>query len=363
MSIVFKPDETFRGDYSYRNSEAAILRFPFPFPEDRYMYSVNMEPHDGRGPSDAYRHGFDVDEHYIAECRDRAITLERDPGRCQALPHMMMAQWDTLELLMDRLSTDYPEHFSLSKTGPDFGAAWTWVNRPLGLEQTFVFGDVATLLCEPFEYITRQAQGDFAICDQREGTLFLDAGMVTSQADWSLDFNVGMNFMEWHGPVPLAHQAGVFERALKYLMMIRLGQPVRRLNWTMTVNPRLDTSPETYPDWGPDRASLTPENIAPKLHLRVELQTLWRLPRSNALLFPIRCYLASLDDLVRVPKWGKRLSRVLASLPPQLAEYKGLTRFLPTALDYLAPFDDGEALSAGTAADTERLAPTDRLTA
>lgn len=356
MSIVFKPDETFRGDYTYRNSEAAILRFPFPFPEDRYMYSVNMEPHAGKGPSEAFHHGFDVDEHYIAECRDRAITLERDPGRCQALPHMMMAQWDTLELLMDSLSSDYPEHFALHKSGEGFGAEWRWTNRPLGIAQRFVFGDAATLPCEPFEYITRQVQGDFAICDQRDNNLFLDAGMVTSQADWSLDFNAGMSFMEWHGPVPLAHQAGVFERALKYLLMIRQGQPVRRLNWTMTVNPRLDTAPETYPEWGPDRASITPENVGRKLHLRVELQTLWRLPRSNALLFPIRCYLASMDELVRVPKWGKRLSRVLSTLPKELAEYKGLTRFLPTALAYLAAFDDGADLPKGTEADTERLA-------
>lgn len=355
MSIVFKPDETFRGDYSYRNSEAAILRFPFPFPEDQYMYSVNMEPHQPKGESPVYGHAFDVDEHYIAECRDKAITLERDPGRCQVLPHMELAEWDTLELLMDSLSTDYPEHFSLDKTGPDFGARWTWTNRPLGITQAFVFGDAATLPCGPFEYITRQAQGDFAICDQREDNLFLDAGMVTSQADWSLDFNVGMSFMQWHGPVPLAHQAGVFERALKYLLMIRQGQPVRRLNWTMTVNPRLDTAPETFPEWGPDRASLTPENIGRKLHLRVELQTLWRLPRSNALLFPIRCYLASLDELVRVPKWGRRLSRVLSTLPQPLVEYKGLSRYLPTALDYLAAFDDGSVTSPGTAAETREL--------
>ena len=358
MTIAFKPNETFRGDYTYRNSEAAILRFPFPFPEDKYMYSVNMEPHGPAGPSEAFVHGFDVDEHYIAECRDKAITLERDPGRCQALPHMMMAQWDTLELLMDSLSTDYPEHFSVHKDGDGFGARWTWTNRPLNIEQTFVFGDASTLPCEPFEYITRQAQGDFAICDQRDNDLFLDAGMVTSQADWSLDFNVGMSFMEWHGPVPLAHQTGVFERALKYLLMVRLGQPVRRLNWTMTVNPRLDTSPETYPEWGPDRASLTRENIGRKLHLRVELQTLWRLPRSNALLFPIRCYLASLDELVRVPKWGKRLSRVLSTLPKELADYKGLSRYLPLALDYLAAYDDGAPLPVGTTADINRLAET-----
>jgi len=135
MSIVFKPDETFRGDYSYRNSDEAILRFPFPFPDDQYMYSVNMEPHQPKGASAVYEHGFDVDEHYIAECRDKAITLERDPGRCQVLPHMQMAEWDTLELLMDSLSADYPEHFSLSKTGTDFGARWTWVNRPLALSR------------------------------------------------------------------------------------------------------------------------------------------------------------------------------------------------------------------------------------
>ena len=51
MSIAFKPEETFRGDYSYRNSDAAILRFPFPFPEDKYMYSVNIEPHVRSGPA------------------------------------------------------------------------------------------------------------------------------------------------------------------------------------------------------------------------------------------------------------------------------------------------------------------------
>ena len=45
MTIVFKPTETFHDDFTYRNSDAAILRFPFPFAEDAYMYSVNIEPH------------------------------------------------------------------------------------------------------------------------------------------------------------------------------------------------------------------------------------------------------------------------------------------------------------------------------
>ncbi len=351
MSIAYKPDETFRDDFVYSNSDTAILRFPFPFIEDEYMYSVNIEPHVRGGETGAFEAVFDVDEHYIAECRERAMVLEQDPNRCMVLPHMMTAQWDTLELIMESLAEDYPEDFTLEKDGD----AWTWTNRPLGIKDSFVFGDVDSLPLEPFEYITRQAQGDFTLQDQRENNLFMDGGMVTTQADWSLEFDLGMSFHEWHGPVPVAHEINVFDRALQYLLRLQYGNPVRRLNWTMTVNPRLDTSPENYPIWGPDRTTLTPENIGGKLHLRVELQTLFRLPRSNAILFGIRCYLASLDELTRVPKWGRRLHRVLRDLHPEIAEYKGTTRYREMAVDYLSQFDDGEPTSPGIGPDVESL--------
>lgn len=351
MTIAFKPDETYRDSFTFRNSDAAILRFPFPFPEDKYMYSVNIEPHVRGGFTPVYSNPFDVDEHYIAECRERAITLERDPSRYAALPHMMPAQWDALQLIMESLSGDYPDLFTLSRDGD----RWTWVNRPLGIEQSFTFGKEDTLPYEPLEYISRQAQGDFAILDERDETFYLDAGMVTTQADWSLQFDVGMNFFEWHTPVPLAAQAGVFDRAMKFLLRLRVGQPMRRLNWTMTVNPRLDTAPESFPEWGPDRTSLTLENIGRKLHLRVELQTLYRLPRTNAVLFPLRCFLISLDELARVPKWGKRLHRVLSTLPRELVEYKGLSRYLPTAIEWLSKYDDGTPTSEGCGPDIASL--------
>ena len=351
MQIAFKHDETFRDDFNYANSDQSILRFPFPFVEDGYMYSVNMEPHVRGGPTGAFSVMVDIDEHYVAECRERGLVLAQDPNRCIVLPHMMAAQWDTLELIMEGLAEDFPEHFELRRDGD----RWTWINRPLGIEDSFVFGDPHTLPYEPFEYVTRQAQGDFTLQDQRDDNLFVDGGMVTTQADWSLEFNVGMSFHEWHGPVPLAHDMGVFDRALKYLMRVQYGHPVRRLNWTLTVNPRLDTSPENYPIWGPDRTTLTPDNIGDKLHLRVELQTLFRLPRSNAILFGIRAYLASFAELARVPKWGRRLHRVLRDIHPDIAAYKGMTRYREIAVDYLAQFDDGAPTSSGIGPDIERL--------
>jgi hypothetical protein len=271
------------------------------------------------------------------------LVLETDPLRCQALPHMITAQWDLVELLMTCMARDYPEHFSLTKNGD----SWHWINRPLAIDQRFTFGDTATLPYPPMEYITRQCQGDFCLIDQRDGNLWMDAGTVTTQADWSLDFDIGMNFIEWHGPVPIAHELGVFDRALKFLLNLQIGRPVRRLNWTMTINPRLDTSPENYHLWGVDRASVTPDNVGDKVHLRVELQGLWRLPRSNAIVFSIRCYLIKLRELVTVPKWARRLHRVLDRLPPELVNYKGLSRYRDTTVKWLAAYDDGAPTSPG----------------
>ena len=190
MSAVFKPDETFRNDFTYSNSVRAIRRFPLPFAADQYMYSVNIEPHLPGPRGSVTEFAFDVDEHYVAECRERELVLAAEPLRFQALPHMLSAQWDCLELIMESLARDYPAHFSLTRSGN----RWHWINRPLGIDQAFIFGDVDTLPREPLDYIGRQAQGDFVVMDQREGDLWTEAGVVTAQADWSLDFDVGMTF-------------------------------------------------------------------------------------------------------------------------------------------------------------------------
>ena len=168
------------------------------------MYSVNIEPHTaGAAPARCIEFAFDVDEHYVAECRERALVLAAEPLRYQALPHMMSAQWDCLELIMESLARDYPAHFSLDQAG-----------QSLALDQPALGASTSAspsasrrrLPRQPLDYITRQAQGDFVVMDQREGDLWTEAGMVTTQADWSLDFDMGMTFKEWHGPVPLAHE-------------------------------------------------------------------------------------------------------------------------------------------------------------
>ncbi|MBR9884824.1 MAG: DUF3445 domain-containing protein, partial [Oceanospirillales bacterium] len=264
MRMSPKPIQSFRDDFTYSNSPGAIARFPFPFPEDEYMYSVNIEPHVTPGPEGSvYEHLLDIDEHYLSEMHERDLVLKENPKRCLAMPHMDLACWDMIDRVMTCFAADYPEHFSLEREGDH----WTWENKLLNIKDSFTFGDSSTLPMPPMEYIGRQVQGDFALLDQRDGDLFLDAGIVTCPADWSLAFDAGMSFKEWHGPVPLAHGMGVFDRALKYLCAIPQGRPVRRLNWTLTINARMDTSPETYPQWGTDRPSVTRANVGENVHL------------------------------------------------------------------------------------------------
>ena len=115
----------------------------------------------------------------------------------------------------------------------------------------------------------------------------------------------------------------------------------------MTVHPRLDTSPEQYPLLGDRPRLVTPDNVGSLVHLRVELQALWRLPRSNAIVFSIRCFLISLEELVTIPKWGRRLHRVLKSLHPALVDYKGMTHIEIPSSGGSRQYDDGTPTSAG----------------
>jgi hypothetical protein len=319
-----------------RNSSEAIHRFPFPFATDGYMYSVNLVRAGQGAPGTFDEHVFDIDEHYIAELRERERILSEDYGRRYlTLAHMQDAQWDFLEMGMTHLAADYPQHFSLERDGN----RWHWKNHLLGSAQDFVFGNSATLAMEPLEFMGRQMQGDFCLLDQREDDLYLDAGLVTFPADWSLAFDLGMSFEDWHGPVPIAHGKGVFTRAKKFLMNLQVDQPWQRFNWTMTINPRLDTAPEIYHLWGPDRMQVTTENAGELAHLRVEVQVLARLPRSHGILFSIRTYLIRLDELAANPDWAQRLRRVLVSLPDEIAEYKGLARTRAPIIEWLTPYD------------------------
>jgi hypothetical protein len=74
------------------------------------------------------------------------------------------------------------------------------------------------------------------------------------------------------------------------------------------------------------------------VYLRVELQTLFRLPRSNGMLFSVRGYLANMEELCTNPAWAKRLFSVMKNLHPELADYKGISPYRKELLQWLSKY-------------------------
>lgn len=319
---------------------ARVVRFPFPFPNDTYRYSTNVEPAGTRAVTAAGswgEHPVDIDEFLHEELAERERVLSADPSRFQALPHMDVAQWEAMTTLMRMLADAYPDRYSLTRTGD----RWRWRNDQLGIEQTFVHGVADSLPDPPLRFIGRQVQEDVVLLDQREGALWGDAGLVTCAADWSMRFDVGMSFLQIHGPVPRVHEEGVIPRAQQFLMGLQPGQRYRRTNWTLTVDRLLDTATETYPDWGPGRRVLAEgplADVGDRLHLRVEVQHLIRLGASGSIMFLIRTHLLPFRDVALVPGWAQRLHDVLVELPDDMADYKGVTRTRGPGIAWLREF-------------------------
>ena len=81
--------------------------------------------------------------------------------------------------------------------------------------------------------------------------------------------------------------------------------------------------------------AITPENAGERLYLRVERQTLRRLPQSGAILFGIRVHSYPLARAITTPAHAARLAEAVRALPEATVHYKSLKVFGPALLAWL----------------------------
>lgn len=299
--------------------------FPYPFKNDSYRYSNNSIPLE-------QPLSVEMTPSYLEEIQLKRELLLEHPERCfQSSPHTLMGQWEALEVIMEHLATYYPDCFIHKRSGEN----WTFENKILQEKQSFRFGDATTLSCEPLDFIGRHVQEDLILMMQRDGDLYLDAGQLCFPANWSLAFDLGMTFREIHKPIPGFKEEGLDERILQFLLRLEAGNPWWRKNWSLMAGKRLDTSLETFDIWGKARNAVTKENVGEFVHFRVEVQKLFRLPRTGAILFTIHTHLLSLEKFASNPEWAEQFYHILHELPHYIGEYKGLSLFKNEVVDFL----------------------------
>ncbi|QFT91041.1 hypothetical protein FIU87_20535 [Bacillus sp. THAF10] len=276
----------------------------------------------------------EITDNYQKEIELKRSLLQHHTSRCfHAFPHTKQAQWEALELVIEHLTTFYPAHFSIKKEGD----IWTFENKILDEKVTFCFGDDSEME-HPLNFIGRHVQEDLILMLQKDSDLFLDAGQLCFPANWSIAFNHGMSFRDLHFPIPGFKEEGLDERILRFLLKLEAGNPWWRKNWSLMAGNRLDTSLETFAEWGKLRGQVTADNAGHLVHVRVEVQKLFRLPGTHSILFTIHTHLLSLEKLIANPAWHRQFYQIIKELPASIAEYKGISLYRDSVLAYLEKY-------------------------
>lgn len=275
----------------------------------------------------------EADEHYLAETElKRRLLAELPHYYFQALPGNQSAQWEVLAMVLENLAQTNPEHFSLTRTGD----RWYWQNHRLSEAITFTFGDTDTLPLQPLDWVGRQIQEDLLLLTGDESRLV--AGQLCFGNGWCLNEKLGLSFWQLHGPVTSVVEP-MMQAARKLMERLPAGRPVWRLNWSIKTTDQLDLTSRHTATINQQLADLLPhlssDTIGQHLFVRIERQTLTRLPHSGAILFGIHTYQNRLAAEVADPERALRIQQVLRTTPITMLDYKGITPFLYPLLTYL----------------------------
>lgn len=150
----------------------------------------------------------------------------------------------------------------------------------------------------------------------------LIAGILLFPSDWRVADMIGKALAQIHARVPTF--AEKLSSPLEHIFT-NLSQPLQRANWAIT-----ETSDLAYEPALPTAARfphITPQNAGHALHLRIERQTLTRLPQSGTIAFTIGIHTAPLETLP--PALIAALLEALQTMPPAEAARRATVHFAP----------------------------------
>lgn len=262
----------------------------------------------------------EIDETYPAEMGQRRALLDaRHDEVFAAQAGSEQARRETLDRIAVLLPTRHPAWFAR--------AGDRLCNRLTGEEW-----DLARPPCDPLELAGRLVQEDLCLIEPTGAGPVLQAAVLCAPSRWRLHEKIGRPLMDIHQPVPLYADrlAAPVDRFMRHL---KPGKLAERLNWSVTDDPalfQLEGKHRTQAD-----AGITAANVALRVFLRVERQTLSRLLASGFVLFTIRVHSYPLPRVLAQPGAAARLAAALRALPPAMAAYKSLPPFAGALLSHL----------------------------
>jgi len=165
----------------------------------------------------------------------------------------------------------------------------------------------------PIVQASRIVQEDLCVL-VRDDEWRLRAACVCFPSRWSLASKIGATLDDIHSPVPF-YDEELARPTNAFFDRLTPDRSFWRLNWTLLDSPAL---------FQPGSARVAPSGDLSRWHFRVERQTIRQLPRSKAIVFTIRTYVASAASLRDDdPEFVPALLHSIESAPPSVKAYKG----------------------------------------
>ncbi|MEP7454340.1 DUF3445 domain-containing protein [Phyllobacterium sp. SB3] len=266
----------------------------------------------------------EIDENLLAYLAEKQRLFELHADRIFVEEDgTQAAQAEVLELLATHLVEHYPDLYARSGNSIAING-WP---EPVELNS----GQTAPLL-----RAAKLVQEDLVLMRKDEVRGWhLAAASLSFPSSWMLLEKFGRSMDDIHAPVPDfnagTRNAGLITRMFDNL---RPDRSVYRMNWSLQPDGNL-----YHPLASHQKGALyTNDDLATQCFIRVERQTLRKLPVSGDILFTIRIYLDPVNALKKHPQCravAEAFCRQLEALSPAQLNYKGIMTIRNRLIDTL----------------------------
>lgn len=255
----------------------------------------------------------EVDDNLLSYLAEKERLYREIPDRVMAAEEETLeAQVEVLTLLADYLPKHFPEIYQ--RKGE--------IISILGGQRRV---DLQAAGLSPLSIAGKLVQEDLLLMRRSQAGWRLAAATLCFPSAWKLQEKFGKLLHQVHQPVPGfgegTRNAVLIERMFDNL---RPEQPMMRWNWSLHGNMRL-YHPDSH--HGPG-SRFGDGDIRNHVILRLERQTLRKLPKSGDILFTVRIHLNPLEileSLAEGPELALAINDQLQSLSLDEAAYKGIT--------------------------------------
>ncbi|KAM6525936.1 hypothetical protein FSOLCH5_002063 [Fusarium solani] len=160
------------------------------------------------------------------------------------------------------------------------------------------------------------------------------AFMCCFPSGWNPASKLGKHMNQIHSNVPSYNKIGPSME--RFFTKLEVGKNVKRTNWTVQTHGELFNAKGNHVT-GEEKVEC--EQIDPeKTYLRIELQTLSRLPKTHSILFSFKTYLYPLRE-IKEEGLGEEFATAIEGLEkgnaPGMWKYKGAVRWGASVCEYL----------------------------